>query len=163
MALTGGDGGGIAFQGRPQTAGASISFHGDITASPPYWVKLTRVGNTITGYCSANGVDWVLFTDTSPDGAMTNPIDVAMADPIKVGLAMVSHTDGEVRTAKFDNVSINGIPAPELTGVDIGTTGGSSASAVTPSPADLYPDNVVNWKDFFVLLDGWLEVQMWPY
>jgi regulation of enolase protein 1 (concanavalin A-like superfamily) len=163
MALTSGDGGGIAFQGRQTTAGSSWSFHGDITASPPYWVKLTRVGNTITGYCSADGVNWTLFTDTSPDGAMTNPIDVVMADPVKVGLFMTSHTDGELRTAKIDRVSINGIAAPELTGVDIATTGGSSERAVTPSPADLYPDNVVNWKDFFVLLDGWLEEQMWPY
>jgi len=42
MALTGSEGGGIGFQGRFESAGAnSSSMHGDITASPPYWVKLT--------------------------------------------------------------------------------------------------------------------------
>ncbi|MEJ2701444.1 MAG: hypothetical protein P8Z79_03280, partial [Sedimentisphaerales bacterium] len=63
MAMTGSDGGGIAFQGRFQNAGAaSSSLHGTITASPPHWVKLKREGNTITGYHSADGVDWEEFT-----------------------------------------------------------------------------------------------------
>jgi regulation of enolase protein 1 (concanavalin A-like superfamily) len=163
MALTSGDGGGIAFQGRPETAGGSISFHGDITAAPPTWVKLTRVGNTITAYYSADGVNWTLFTDASPDGAMTNPIDVVMADPVKIGLFMTSHAAGELRTAKFDHVSINGDTAPVLTGADIATTGGSSQCAVIPTPADLNNDNKVGWADVFILLDEWLVETLWPY
>jgi len=108
MALTGGSGGGIAFQGRQATGSGSTSFHGDVTASLPYWVKLTRSGNTITAYASADGVDWQLFSDASPDGTHTNPIDVSMADPVFIGLFVTSHAADESRSATFDNVQITG-------------------------------------------------------
>jgi len=52
-----------------------------------------------------------LFTDTSPDGAITNPWDIEMADPVLIGLFVTSHASGEVRTYTFDNVSI-GLPIP---------------------------------------------------
>jgi regulation of enolase protein 1 (concanavalin A-like superfamily) len=105
MALTGGDGSGIAFQGRMTTGGSSTSYHGDVTAEPPYWVRLTREGNTITAYASADGVTWDLFSDTSPDGGHTNPIDVEMADSVYIGLFVTSHAAGEIRTFTFDNVT----------------------------------------------------------
>jgi hypothetical protein len=128
MALTGGEGGGIAFQGRPETGGRSNSYHGDITASPPYWVKLTRVGNTITAYSSADGVDWVLFTDTSPDGAQTNPIDVEMAADVYIGLFVTSHQSGELRTYTFDNVSTKGKVGSTAVNQDIGISFNSAES-----------------------------------
>ncbi|MBN1805572.1 MAG: hypothetical protein JW837_09995 [Sedimentisphaerales bacterium] len=108
MAMTGGDGGGIAFQGRQTTGGVSSSFHGDVTAAPPYWVKLTRSGNTITAYASSDGIDWMLMTDTTPDAGHTNPIDVPMANSVYIGLFITSHASGETRTAVFDNVQITG-------------------------------------------------------
>ncbi len=114
MALTGGDGGGIGFQGRPQTGGNSSSLHGDVTAGPPCWVKLTREGNAITAYYSADGAEWTLMTDTSPDnsgGPMSNPIDVEMAETVYIGLFVTSHAAGELRTFTFENVSTaGGIP-----------------------------------------------------
>ncbi len=113
MALTGGEGGGIAFQGRPETDGSSWGLQGDITASLPQWVKLTREGNTITGYYSADGVEWALMTDTSPDGDMTDPIDIEMAADVYIGLFATSHAAGEVRTYMFDNVSIE-LPEPPI-------------------------------------------------
>jgi len=132
MALTGGDGGGIAFQGRQATGGNSSSYHGDVTAAPPYWVKLRRAGNTITAYSSADGVDWTLFTDTSPDnsgGAMSNPIDVEMAEDVYIGLFVTSHASGEVRTYTFDNVSvIKPVPVHRYTFED-GTANDSVGSA----------------------------------
>ena len=107
--ITDSDGGGIANQGRPSTGGSSVSFHGDITASPPHWVRLVREGNMITGYHSDDGVNWELFTDTSPDGAMTNPIEIPMAEQVYIGLCVTSHADGELRTYTFDNVIV-GLP-----------------------------------------------------
>jgi hypothetical protein len=123
MALTGSEGGGIAFQGRQATGGNSSSYHGDLTVAPPYWVKLTRVGNTITAYSSADGVDWTLFTDASPDnagGAMSNPIDVEMAADVYIGLFVTSHQSGERRTYTFDNVSVAGNISAEDMNTDIG-------------------------------------------
>ncbi len=105
MALTGGEGHGIAFQGRSVTGDRSNTMHEGITAEPPYWVKLTREGNTITAYHSADGVDWVLFTAPS-DGVQTNPINVEMAADVYIGIFVTSHASGEVRTYTFDNVSI---------------------------------------------------------
>jgi hypothetical protein len=112
MALTGGDGGGIAFQGRFQSAGSnSSSLHGTVTASPPYWVKMKREGNTITGYHSADSVDWTLFAGGADNagGTITNPIDVTMASDVYIGLFVTSHAAGEVRTYTFDNVTV-GLP-----------------------------------------------------
>ena len=107
--ITDSDGGGIANQGRPSTGGSSVSFHGDITASPPHWVRLVRESDMITAYHSADGVDWELFTDGSPDGAMTNPFNLPMAEQVYIGLCVTSHAAGELRTYTFDNVTV-GLP-----------------------------------------------------
>jgi len=107
MALTGGDGSGIAFQGRFQNTGSSSSsLHGTISAAPPYWVKLTREGNTITGYHSADGVDWEEFTGGADNagGTISNPMDIDMATDAYIGIFVTSHAAGEVRTYTFDNV-----------------------------------------------------------
>jgi hypothetical protein len=164
MAMTGGEGNGIAFQGRQETAGGSTSFHGDITASPPHWVKLTREGNVITAYHSADGVNWDLFTDASPDGGHANPFEIPMAETINIGLAMGSHQTDQLRTGYFDNVSINGVLSPELTGVDIGVTApGETTTSFEYSIADLNQDAVVDFEDFFIMLDEWLDEELWPY
>jgi len=106
MALTGGEGGGMGFQNRQETGGNSFSSHGDPTAAPPYWVKLTRVGNTITGYSSADGVEWVQQPDGTGGDMTTNPVDIEMAEDVLIGLFATSHAAGEIRTYTFDNVSI---------------------------------------------------------
>ncbi len=148
MAMTGGEGGGIAFQGRPETDGSSWGLQGDITASLPQWVKLTREGNTITGYYSADGVEWTLMTDTSPDGDMTDPIDIEMAEDVYIGLFVTSHAAGEIRTYMFDNVELV-ISAPAVVlpqgwqSQDIGTTDGSVAEsdgtwAISADGADIW-------------------------
>jgi len=109
MAMTGGEGAGITFQGRITAAGASSTgMHSDITAAPPQWVKLTREGNTFTGYYSADGVAWELFTDTTPDAGHSNPIDVEMAATVKIGLFVTSHAAGELRTYTIDDVRLEG-------------------------------------------------------
>ena len=109
MIITDSDGGGIAFQSRPNTSATSVSFHGDVTESPPHWVKLVREGDMITGYHSDDGADWVQFTDASPDGAMTNPMEIPMPEQVYIGLCVTSHAAGELRTYTFDNVTV-GLP-----------------------------------------------------
>ncbi len=104
MALTGGEGGGMGFQNRQETGGSSFSSHGDPTAAPPYWVKLTRVGNTITGYSSADGVTWVQQPDGTGGDMTTNPVEIEMAADVYIGIFVTSHASGEVRTYTFDNV-----------------------------------------------------------
>jgi len=173
MALTGGDGGGIAFQGRMETGGNSTSYHGDVTAAPPYWVKLTREGNTITAYASADGETWELFSDTSPDGSHTNPRDLEMADPVYIGLFVTSHAAGELRTFEFDNVDIVGDITAEDTTTDIGLgeagnapapiyaaiedTTGAVASVVGPDPE---ATNITQWWKLQIPLSEFAGVDL---
>lgn len=46
---------------------------------PPYWFKLERIGNTITGYSSNNGVDWA---------ALGPPLTTITTPTIYAGLAV---------------------------------------------------------------------------
>ncbi|MHC4643657.1 MAG: DUF1349 domain-containing protein, partial [Planctomycetota bacterium] len=98
MAITGGNGGGGAFQWRPEADGASSSAHDDAAGmAPGYFVKLERVGNDFTGSYSADGVTW-----TQQGDAQT----IEMEDPVLIGLFVTSHADGEIRSYTFDNVSV---------------------------------------------------------
>jgi hypothetical protein len=131
MAMTSGDGGGICFQGRSVTgSGTSTSYHGTVIASPPYWVKLTREGNAITAYASADGETWDLFTCAAPDGAHTNPMDVAFPETVLIGLFVTSHAAGEARTYTFDNVDIQGDLDGVIVSEDIDSVSGNTADPI---------------------------------
>ena len=62
---------------------------------------------------------------------------VPMTDPVYIGLAVTSHVAGTLTTATFDR-------------------------ACTFSAAELHADGIVNFKDFAVLADMWLEELLWP-
>ncbi|MDI6447418.1 hypothetical protein [Anaerobaca lacustris] len=101
MALTGGDGGGATFQQRMTAGGASVSQHtyADGPLAPPYWVRVTREGNTLMGYTSPDGENWTQRGDT---------ITLAMADPVLIGLAVTSHNANQATSAEFSNVAFTG-------------------------------------------------------
>jgi|GEM_PF-1109615 len=87
-------GNGTAFQRRTSTSGSSTHTAGS-SVTAPYWVKLARRSNTLTGYESANGSTWTqVGTDT-----------VTMATDVYIGLCVTSHSDGALCTADFNNVS----------------------------------------------------------
>lgn len=87
-------GNGTAFQRRTTTNGTSAHTAGSSVVAP-YWVKITRRGNTLTGYDSNDGATWNLVgSDT-----------VTMATSVYIGLCVTSHNDGSLCTANFDNVS----------------------------------------------------------
>ena len=92
MALTPGNG--LTFQRRLATDGLSTSTVGGAGAAP-YWVKIVRSGNTLTGYKSTDGVAWVLVgSDT-----------VAMASNVYVGLVVTSHNDPALCVTTMDGVA----------------------------------------------------------
>ncbi len=70
-----------------QPAGAS---------SFPLWLKLVRSGSTVTGFRSADGVNW------GKAGSAT----VALNQSVFIGLAVSSHMNGSLGTAKFSSVSV---------------------------------------------------------
>ncbi|MEN6576633.1 MAG: PA14 domain-containing protein [Phycisphaerales bacterium] len=97
-------GNGASFQRRLETNGASSNFDSTTVVTAPYWVKIERVGSSFTGSVSADGVAWTQMGD---------PVTIAMADPVLIGLAVTSHTSGELRTFTFDNVATTGNVTPE--------------------------------------------------
>ncbi|MDI6449614.1 LamG-like jellyroll fold domain-containing protein [Anaerobaca lacustris] len=101
MAMTGSGGGGSTFQQRMIATGVSVSQHtyadGPFTA--PYWVRVTREGNTLTGYTSPDGENWTQRGDT---------ITLAMTDPVLIGLALTSHNANQATSAQFSNVAFTG-------------------------------------------------------
>jgi uncharacterized repeat protein (TIGR03806 family) len=95
MAITPGNG--AAFQRRTSTGGSSTHTAGT-SVTAPYWVRLSRSGNTFTGYQSADGQAW------SPVGS----ISISMPAEVNVGLAVTSHDNSQVCTATFSQVSLTG-------------------------------------------------------
>ena len=93
---------GVPFQRRPVDGGTSLSSSGSQNTAPR-WVKLVRAGTLITGYESADGVNWATV------GSET----ITMGSTVLVGLAVSSHVTGVNATATFDNVTISSsAPAP---------------------------------------------------
>jgi regulation of enolase protein 1 (concanavalin A-like superfamily) len=86
---------GIVFSRR--TTAASTTNQSDANAmQTPYWVRVTRQGNTFTGYTSADGKTWtVMGSDT-----------IAMSSSIYVGLAVTSHNNAVTCTSTFSNVTL---------------------------------------------------------
>jgi len=62
---------------------------------------------------------------------------ITMTDPVYIGLAVTSHASGALTTATFDR-------------------------ACTFSGAELRPDGIVDFKDYAVIADSWLEELLWP-
>ena len=101
MAMSGGSGNGATYQQRMDADTASVSQHTytDGPFAPPYWVRLTREGNTLLGYTSPDGENW------TPRGDV---VTLAMTDPVLIGLALTSHNVNQATSAEFSNVSTTG-------------------------------------------------------
>ncbi|HXI29287.1 MAG TPA: hypothetical protein VNG89_12705, partial [Vicinamibacterales bacterium] len=99
---------GLAFQRRTSSGGASVNTAGAV-ATAPYFVRLDRVGSTISAYQSADGAAWKLV------GTAT----MTMGAPVLVGLGVSSHVAATLASATFDHVAVTAIappppPAPAL-------------------------------------------------
>ncbi|MHC4521201.1 MAG: DUF1349 domain-containing protein, partial [Planctomycetota bacterium] len=99
-AVTGGSGDGATFQWR-ETADTDSSSSRTLTGiAPPYYARIVRAGNTFTGYLSADGENWEQQGDSS--------VDVAMTDPVLIGLALTSHNVDQATSAAFADISFTG-------------------------------------------------------
>jgi hypothetical protein len=104
-------GNGYTFQRRLTTDGASSSDDGTAPAvAPPYWVKIQRVGDIMSGSISADGKTWRL---------VGTPQTIAMTAPVYIGLCVTSHQAGEQRTFQFDSVSTTGNVSGQWQGAQI--------------------------------------------
>jgi hypothetical protein len=88
---------GSEFHWRLTTNGPSAATTGTAGPAAPYWVRITRVGNVVTGERSIDGVTWVQQGSTQT---------ITMGSTIYVGLAVSAVNNGALNTATFDNVSV---------------------------------------------------------
>jgi hypothetical protein len=77
----------------------------------PYWVKIERTGDLLTGSVSADGKTWAMVGQTT----------ITMEAPVLIGLAVTSHAVGENRTFQFENISTTGGVSGAWQGVVINT------------------------------------------
>ncbi len=66
------------------------------------WLKLTRIGNTFTGYQSQDGKTWGTLGEWAGEGIA----EITMTNPVYVGLAISSQKEGIIATASFDHVEV---------------------------------------------------------
>lgn len=126
------------FQRRTAAGGLSVGTAGAVAAAP-YWVKLTRSGNTLTASQSSNGTSWTTV------GSET----IAMPAGVLVGLAVSSHVAGTLATATFDRVAVTDLTGrvliPDIVGLSedaAGQTLAAAGLAIGPTarvPSDLLP------------------------
>ncbi|MCK4913959.1 MAG: hypothetical protein KAS69_05120 [Planctomycetes bacterium] len=84
------------FQWR-STTGGDTTASTQYSLSLPYWVRLVRVGDTFKAYRSSNGTSWTQQGSTQT---------ISMSEDIYIGLAVTSHSVGNLCTAVFGNVDI---------------------------------------------------------
>jgi len=125
----------IVFQRRTKTNGTTAS----TTATGPqlvvpYWLKLTRTGNSLASYYSSDGLTW-----TSGGSA-----SVTMGSSVFVGLAVTSHSVFN-STATIDNVNLppiaNAGPDQSITFPNNVTLNGSATDDGQPNGSITY-----SWK-----------------
>jgi hypothetical protein len=93
------DGDGASFEYRMATGGASTRVM-DAGIAAPYWVKLVRAGDVLTGYSSPDGVAWLQV------GSQT----IDMNTTVHAGLAVTSQNDGLFCDTTFTALNITVVP-----------------------------------------------------
>jgi len=117
-------GNGTAFQRRTTTGGSSDHTAGSYVTAP-YWVRLVRNGNTLTGYESPDGFAWT----------QVDSVSINMATDVYIGLAVTSHNDGTLCTAEIDNISLSAVEYQGFTEAKV-STDSDSITISTQGSAD---------------------------
>ena len=95
LAMSPGSVNGAFFQYRSISGGATTTSTNPGIWSP-YWVRLTRSGNTFTAYSSADGDTWTLVGTAI----------VTMGSTVNIGLAVTASDNNQVNISTFQNVSV---------------------------------------------------------
>jgi len=97
LGMRGFESGSISYLQYRTATGASTVEAAGPAAGAPYWVKLARQGNQITGYRSSDGISWMQAGE---------PVEVTMGATATAGLAVSSNDSGWLSTVVFDNVEV---------------------------------------------------------
>jgi regulation of enolase protein 1 (concanavalin A-like superfamily) len=96
-------GGGVELLKR-SAAGVTTTSLASATQAPPAWLRLARVGSTVSAAVSADGSTWRSVGSTT----------VTMSSAGYVGLAVTSHNQAARNTATFDKVAVTPLGATGL-------------------------------------------------
>ncbi len=108
-------------QYRSSTGGASGSADWTGAAvTAPYWVRVTRTGNTFKTETSADGKTWK---------ALGNDQNITMVSNVYIGLAVTSHNNNAYSTAEFSNVATTGTVTGSWKDLSIGVVQWSNGAA----------------------------------
>ena len=108
----------------PATGGASNSANWTGAAvKAPYWVRITRTGNTFTCETSPDGKTWAQLGTAQT---------ITMTNPVLIGLALCSHDAAIATGAVFSNVSTTSTVTGAWQNLSIGVT------QLANDPAPLY-------------------------
>jgi hypothetical protein len=111
--------GGISFLRRNAAAGTTSSTTFG-TESFPYWLKLMRKGNEISGYKSEDGTNWTFLSSYT----------ITTTNPVYIGLAVTSKTTSALNNSVFDSVAIT-IQTPNHT-PQVSVSSPASGTSVSP-------------------------------
>ncbi|MDH7600160.1 MAG: discoidin domain-containing protein [Sedimentisphaerales bacterium] len=108
---------GVSFQRRLESGGTS--YNTDLKGvNAPYWVRITRTGNTFIGECSADGLTW---TPVGAD-ATQSQATIEMPSDVYIGLAVCSHVANVPTAAMFSDVASSGLVSGNWVSAEIGAT-----------------------------------------
>ncbi len=93
---------GVQFQRRTSTGGSTAATL--VSGAAPSWLKLERVGSSVTASRSADGVTWTAI------GTQT----VTLPSTVYVGLAVTSHSALRRATGTFASVTVSGPTTPPV-------------------------------------------------
>jgi hypothetical protein len=117
-------GNGASLQYRSTSGGNAVEGGRKTGIVVPYWVKLVRSGNTITGYSSANGTGWT----------QVGSAQITMGSACLIGLESDSNNTSSMNTSTFDSVSML-VAASQSIAVNPGGAGTVNVLANTTGPS----------------------------
>jgi glycosidase len=119
---------GFNFQYRNGT-GAGSTAGGNAAGTIPNWVRITRSGNTLTGFRSTDGNTWI----------QTGTVTITLPSSVYIGFFATSHNDGVLTTATFTNVAVSGganNPPVANAGADKSLAAGTTSTTLPGSGSD---------------------------
>ncbi|MBR7836065.1 hypothetical protein KDL01_22505 [Actinospica durhamensis] len=107
---------------------------GSVSATAPHWLRLTRTGDTVTGYDSANGTSWSEIA-TAHLAALPVTVTVGLFTTSPMTFQTSSSGARTMATATFDHVTLQGQAASDVAG----TAAAWHGQNIGGGPQDYYP------------------------
>ncbi|MBC7785406.1 MAG: hypothetical protein H7144_16355, partial [Burkholderiales bacterium] len=134
------------FNYRASDGGATSNAGTASLIGAPYWLRITRSGNTFSADVSPDGIAW------TPAGSTT----ITMASTAYVGLFVCSRYTQQINASRFDNVSVSSLDTAPPAVTSINRTGASPTALNTVQFAVNFSEPVtgVDIGDFALATSG---------